>query len=197
MTFEEKIKMYKNKKAFIKKISKAFEASPGASTVTSIEYEVYSRKVTINNEERDHYVEYVIVNFFGGGKSAKFVSGNSCTANFRALGSMLDGGYYDENHDYETLSDRGFTIVDLDAVESKLDSLLRKPMLHISAVRDCFNHCRTKQDVERVIDMIPSVFGTFEVEYDDEDESVFIITNEYCEAGDIFVTEAEYYFWDK
>ena len=113
MTYEEKIEMYKGKKAFINNISKAFEATPRVSAVTSIEYEVYHRKVTINNEERDHYVEYLIVHFFGGGKSAKFVSGNSCTANFRALGPMLDGGYYDETREYDTLDDNGFALIKL------------------------------------------------------------------------------------
>lgn len=113
MTYEEKIEMYKGKKAFIDNISKAFEATPRVSTVVSIEYEVYTRKVTINKKECDHYVEYLVVHFFGGSKSAKFVSGNSCTANFRALGSMLDGGYYDENREYETLDDKGFALIDL------------------------------------------------------------------------------------
>lgn len=180
MTVAEKIEMYKGKKAFIQNISKAFEITPRVSAVTSIEYEVYHRKVTINGEERDRYIEYVIVNFFGGGKSVKSVSGNSCTANFRALGSMLDGGYYDENRDYETLADRGFTMVDLGTTESKLDTLLRKPMTHISDVRACFNCCKNSEDVERVIEMIPMVFGSFEADFKDSEETdTFVIFNEW------------------
>lgn len=194
MTVAEKIEMYKGKKAFIQNISKAFEATPRVSAVTSIEYEVYHRKVTINGEERDHFVEYVIVNFFGGGKSAKFVSGNSCTANFRALGSMLDGGYYDENRDYETLADRGFTMVDLGTTESKLDTLLRKPMTHISDVRACFNYCTNGKDVVRVIKSIPAMFGTFTVDFNDDGET-FVITNDYEENGDPQCEEAEYEFY--
>lgn len=119
MSYEEKIEMYRGKKVFIENISKAFSETPRVSSVTSIDYEVYRRKVTINGEERDHYVEYVIVNFFGGGRSAKFVSGNSCTANFRVLGTLVEGGYYDENRDYDALADKGFTLVPLDEPAQK------------------------------------------------------------------------------
>lgn len=193
MTTAEKIEMYKGKKAFIENISKAFEAIPRVSTVTSIKYEVYYRKININGEERDYYVECVIVNFLGGGRSARFVSGNSCTANFRALGSMLDGGYYDENRDYETLTDRGFTIVDLGTAESNLDTLLRKPMEHIHNIHECFNYCKDRNDIKRVIKMIPNYFGSFEVEYS-EDNKTFTIINYYEENGIDKCEETEHEF---
>lgn len=113
MTYEEKIEMYKGKKAFIENISKAFSETPRVSSVTSIDYEVYTKKVTLNGETFDHFAEYVIVRFFSGGKSVRYVSGNSCIANFRVLGTLVEGGYYDENRDYDALADKGFTLVTL------------------------------------------------------------------------------------
>lgn len=192
MTMEEKIKMYRGKKAFIDGLSKVFEAKPHVCSVESVDLEVYTRKVTINNEERDHFVEYLVVHFIGGGKSVRFVSGNSCTANFRILGTMIDGGYYDENMEYDSLSEKGFTKVNLDG--SKLDKLLSKPMAHISDVRECFNYCKDRNDVEKVIKMIPNCFGSFEVEYD-EDEETFTIINYYEENGVDECEEAEYEFY--
>lgn len=111
MTIAEKIEMYKNKKAFITAISKAFETEPSASTVYSVNYEVYSKKI---NEDITYFEEYVIVYFCGGGFATKRVSGNSSTANFRAIGALIDGGYYDEVRDYETLVERGFELVSLE-----------------------------------------------------------------------------------
>lgn len=114
MTITEKLEMYKSKKAFIKKISKAFEEAPKASSVTSVDYEVYEKEI---DKETTYFVEYLIVNFSGGGKSVRLVNGNSHTANFRELGKLIDGGYYDEILDYESLEERGFTFVALDREE--------------------------------------------------------------------------------
>ena len=111
MTIAEKIEMYKGKKAFVKNVSKAFEVTPRVSSVTSVDYEVYEKKI---NEATTYFAEYIIVNFSGGGKSVRLVNGNSCTANFREIGKLLDGGYYEENRQYETLEDDGFTFVSLD-----------------------------------------------------------------------------------
>ena len=110
MTTVEKLAMYKEKRAFIKSLNKAFEMRPAGSTVESIDYEVYSIEL---QDGVIHYKEFVIVNFYGGGKSVKTVNGNSNTANFRALGTMLDGGYYDEMYSYETLTDIGYELVEL------------------------------------------------------------------------------------
>ena len=183
MTMEEELKMFKGKKVFIDNISKAFEVNPKISSVNSIEYEVYHKDIIVNDEHRDYFEEYVVVNFFGGGKSVKLVSGNSCTANFRALGSMLDGGYYKEMEDYETLKDRGFSLVQLSA-NMKLDKLLSKPMKHIRDIEACFDYCRNSSDVERVIRMIPSAFGTFEADYDEDDQDEFYICNTYYDETD-------------
>ena len=194
MTIAEKLEMYANKKAFIDNVSKAFAKNLSKSSVTSLEYEVYHRKVTINGEERDHYVEYVVVNFIGGGKCVRFVSGNSNTANFRVIGEMLDGGYYDEIPAYNGLKDKGFEYVILKPYTDRLGELLSKPMTHISDVRACFNYCKTCKDVVKVIDSIPAVFGAFNVKFNDDGET-FLITNGYEENGDYLTEEAEYEFF--
>lgn len=194
MTTAEKLAMYANKKAFIETISKAFEKNLSKSSVTSIEYEVYHRKVTINGEERDHYVEYVVVNYIGGGKCVRFVSGNSNTANFRVIGSLLEGGYYDEVQDYNSLKEKGFTYVILAPATDRLSELLSKPMTHICDVRTCFSYCKSSKDVKKVINSIPAVFGTFEAEFNDDGET-FVITNNYEENGDPQCEEAEYEFY--
>lgn len=113
MTMEEKIQMYKGKKAFINNISKVFEAGNTNSTVVSINYEVYHKEVVRDENTYQSYREFVIVNYFGGGKSVKTVSGNSNTANFRVIGTMLDSGYYDEIPDYNSLMECGYKPVDL------------------------------------------------------------------------------------
>ena len=190
MTITEKIEMYKGKKAFIKNVSKAFEATPRISSVTSIDYEVYRKEV---NEDTTYFAEYIIVSFFGGSKSVRLVNGNSCTANFREIGKLLDGGYYEENIQYATLEDNGFTFVSISG-EDKLKELLSKPMEHIRDVRECFNYCKDRNDVEKVIKMIPNCFGSFEVEYGD-DEETFTIVNYYEENGVDECEEAEYEFY--
>jgi hypothetical protein len=158
--------------------------------VTSIDYEVYKKEI---NEDTTYFAEYIIVNFFGGNKSVRLVNGNSCTANFREIGKLLDGGYYEEVRDYETLDDRGFTFVSISG-EDKLKELLSKPMEHIRDVRECFNYCKDGNDVEKVIRMIPNCFGSFEVEYG-EDEETFTIINYYEENGIDECEEAEYEFY--
>lgn len=109
MTTAEKIEMYKNKKEFIERISKVFE-QPSGTGVESVNYEVY----LIEKLGIEHFYEYVIVNFEGGAKSVRNVNGNSNSANFRVIGSLLDGGYYEENFTYESLSEKGFELVVLD-----------------------------------------------------------------------------------
>lgn len=195
MSMEEKIKMFKSKKAFIEDLNRAFENKQVNSSVESIDYEVYYKEVPVEDGVRDHFVEYVIVNFIGGGKSFKNVSGNSNTANFRVIGPMLDGGYYDEVMDYTVLPKRGYKLVKL-SENTFLDKLLARPMTHISDVRACFNYCQDGNDVERVIKMIPSVFGNFEVHFN-EDGSTFIVVNSYEENGDYQTEEAEYEFWEE
>jgi hypothetical protein len=135
-----------------------------------------------------------VVKFIGGGKCVRFVSGNSNTANFRVIGEMLDGGYYDEIPTYNGLKDKGFKYVILKPYTDRLGELLSKPMTHISDVRACFNYCKTGKDVVKVINAIPAVFGSFSVEFN-EDGETFLITNSYEEDGDCLTDEVEYEFY--
>lgn len=183
MTKTEKLEMYRNKQAFIKDLSKAFENLGSKSNVISIDYEVYMKEVDFENT---YYKEYVIINFYGGGKSVKTVSGNSNFANFEVIGRLIDGGYYDEIFSYESLKGSGYQLLNLDNTET-LDYLLSQPLTHISNVYNCFAHCRTTEDVEKVIDRIPSMFGTFTAYHKDGSES-FTVDNDYEEDG-VFQSE--------
>jgi hypothetical protein len=195
MTTTEKIEMYKGKKVFIKNLSKAFEAKPAGSSIDQIDYEVYHKEVTRDDITYQHYVEFVVVKFFGGGKSVKVVSGNSNTANFAVIGPMLNGGYYDENPYYDSMLDNGYTLVSLSG-EDKLKEALSKPMEHIRDVRRCFEYCSNGADVEKVIKMIPNCFGSFTVE-DGEDEETFTIIKYYEENGVDECEEVEYEFYEE
>lgn len=79
-------------------------------------------------------------------------------------------------------------------MNARLTALLDKPMKHISDVRRCFNFCRTEDDVEEVLGMIPRKFGDFEVEYP-VDGDTFIVTNTFFENGDWYDDQAEYGFY--
>lgn len=108
MTTEQKIEMFKKKKAFIDNISRAFELNE--STVTAIEYEVYSK---YNPEyATTYYAEFVVVSFTGGAISVAIANGNSDSANFRAIGKLIDGGYYDDINYYNAVKDTS-TVVTL------------------------------------------------------------------------------------
>ncbi len=114
MTMEEKIKMYKEKKAFINGVNAAFQVGPKNHSVESVKYEVYSKQ--INNEyvtNHTYYREFLVVTFAGGAISVRTVTGNSSTANFREVGKLIDGGYYSEVEDYRTLESNGFKKVEL------------------------------------------------------------------------------------
>jgi hypothetical protein len=113
MTKQEKIAMYNEKRAFVKNISKVFETKPAGSSVESLDYEVYEKEIARDENIYREIVEFVIVHFFGGGKSVKVVTGNSNTANFRVLGTMLNGGYYDENLRYDSMIENGYELVEL------------------------------------------------------------------------------------
>jgi hypothetical protein len=188
MTITEKLEMFKEKRNFIKNISKAFEVGPKGSSVQSVDYEVYRK----DTPDIIYFVEYVIVTFFGGGYSVKCVNGNSNTANFRAVGSILDGGYYNEVFDYDKLTSIGYEKVIFEETKKPLDEYLEEPMKHITDVARCFDYCTNGKDVVRVIKMIPSCFGSFTVEFNDDGES-FRIINYFEEDG---VMQSEEYDFD-
>jgi hypothetical protein len=110
MTIEEKIKMYKGKKAFVDNVSKAFQAASTKTGVLAVDYEVYCKEIS---PDFTHFAEYLVVTFVGGGKSVRNANGNSCNANFCEIGKLINGGYYDEVRDYEALINNGFTKVEV------------------------------------------------------------------------------------
>lgn len=105
MTQEEKLKELKGKRDFVAKINDAFAIRPAGSSVASVEYEVYHKKI---NDVMDYYQEYLVVTFSGGAISVRVANGNSNTANFREIGKLIDGGYYSEVRDYNELEESGF-----------------------------------------------------------------------------------------
>lgn len=58
------------------------------TTVSKIDYDVFAVD--------DRLYEAVVVQYIGGGKAVANCAGNSMSAIFRAIGKLLDGGYYDE-----------------------------------------------------------------------------------------------------
>jgi len=109
MTMEEKLEMYKEKKAFIDGLNNVFETRPKGSSVVNINYEVYTKEIARDENIYRSIIEFVVLTFTGGGKSAKVVSGNSNTANFRVIGTMLDGGHYEENMYYKSVLESDYT----------------------------------------------------------------------------------------
>ena len=191
MTFEEKLEMFKEKRTFVKNISKAFERGVKGSTVDSVDYVVFKKDLP---NGACSYAEYVVVTFRGGAQSAKTVSGNSNTANLRAIASIVDGGYYEEMQTFNSLmeeskSGAGYILMNLNAEEEDtLGRVLRETNIkHISDIRKCFNYCKTPDDLDRVLDAIPGGFGPIMVDFD-EAAGTFSVS-----IGD---TEEDYYFND-
>ena len=105
MTMEEKIQMYKDKQKFVEALSKVFQTTKHSSTVEGISYEIYHKSFSDQTSETR---EYVVVSYFGGAKAPRTVSGYSCTAVYRIIGDLLNGGYYDEVREYEALTESGY-----------------------------------------------------------------------------------------
>lgn len=102
LTVEERMHMYRGKKLFIDHISKVFEDEYLQSNVARVDYEVYSKVI---DPETTYYTEFVVVAFTGGSKSVRVISGNSNNANFREIGKLIDGGYYDELEFYKRVKE--------------------------------------------------------------------------------------------
>ena len=111
MTVEERLKMYREKKQFIYNIAAAFVKCPKGHSVRDITYEVWHKE----SEQFGHiFVEWIIVHYDGGAISPRRVEGNSNTANFRAIGEMLDSSYYEDLYLYkESQVALGYRKVDL------------------------------------------------------------------------------------
>jgi hypothetical protein len=110
MTLEEKLNMYREKKQFIENLGYAFQVRPGCASVEGVDYEVYTKQFSDRLSETR---EWVIVHYVGGGKAMKIVSGNSNAANFVVIGSMLQGGCYEQVRMYEEQVEQGYKKVDL------------------------------------------------------------------------------------
>lgn len=111
MTIDEKLKMYREKKAFIAGIDKVFTQNSKGHSIAEISYEVWYKG---HDEGWHEFLEWIIVTYDGGAKSYLRVTANSNAANFRAIGEVLDHGYY---LDVETYRERqvelGFKKVNL------------------------------------------------------------------------------------
>jgi hypothetical protein len=111
MTNEERMEMYREKNGFISLVRNVFTSMPHGHTVSDITYEVWR-----NTTDRGTItVEWVIVHYNGGAKCPVRVTGNSNTANFRVIGTLLDGGYYQEEiyYDNQFVPDSGWEKLDL------------------------------------------------------------------------------------
>ena len=110
MTTQEKLNMYLEKKRFIENLNEVFQMEPGCPSVVGVHYEVYTKDY---GDDRIDTREWVIVHFYGGGKSVKIVTGNSNIANFKVIGGLLTGGYYSEVYTYQKQVEDGYTKVEL------------------------------------------------------------------------------------
>ena len=106
MTMEEKLAMYAEKMKFIENLNTAFQQKPRCGSVDSVAYEVYLKDY---GQGRIDIREWIILNFLGGGQSFKIVTGNSNVANFAAISSMLNGGFYEQVQCYHEQTKSGYT----------------------------------------------------------------------------------------
>ncbi len=74
--------------------------------------------------------------------------------------------------------------------EPTLEELLKLPLKHIQDVKKCFEACKSKSDIAKVIKAAPAMFGTFWVEYS---ESYFIIVNRFFDDNIKDYYEEEYW----
>lgn len=110
MTIAEKIEMYKRKKQFVDDISNVLGTRAHRMGIMYVDYEVYRK----TDDNRDYFVEFVVVVYDGGAEAVRCVNGNSNLANYTEIGKLLDGGYYDEIPRYKALTEEGFTKIRLE-----------------------------------------------------------------------------------
>ena len=114
MTIEEKLKMYREKRQFIYELTMTFVKVPKGHSVADVIYEVFFKE----EENHTEITEWITVVYFGGGKAHRVVSGNSNSANFQVVASMIEGGCYGHSYIYVLLADHGFKKMDLNAMYS-------------------------------------------------------------------------------
>ena len=114
MTIEEKLKMFRQKRQFIYEVSTTFIKVPYGHTVDGVIYEVFFRE----DEYCADLAEWITVQYRGGAEAHRLVSGNSNSANFREVASMIEGGCYEQNLTYTMLAERGWKKLNLNAMWS-------------------------------------------------------------------------------
>ena len=98
MTTEELLQVYRDKKAFVDGIASVFKNNTKGHSVKDIVYEVWHKR---HEQFGDAFAEWIIVYFDSGAKSPCHVDCNSNTANFRAIGNIVDGGYFGDIYRYD------------------------------------------------------------------------------------------------
>ena len=109
MTIEEKLKMYREKRQFIYEVSRAFVKVPGGHSVEEVRYEVFFKET----ESGPEVIEWLTVQYNGGGRAHRRVTCNSNSANFREVANMVEGGCYGENPIYWALDKMGWKKLDI------------------------------------------------------------------------------------
>jgi hypothetical protein len=104
MTFEERIKMYSEKKVFIDALDAVFKTKPAGSLIEKISYEVYQKEIG----DMTIFKEWLILYFEGGAMIPTQATGNSNIANFIAISAYLNGGHYEEVQMYKSLLEMGW-----------------------------------------------------------------------------------------
>ena len=114
MTIAEKLKMYREKRQFIYEVSRVFTTVRGGHSVEDVRYEVFFK----DTEYGPEIIEWLTVQYNGGGRAHRRVCGNSNSANFQEVADMVDGGCYGENPIYWAMDKMGWKKLDLNAMSS-------------------------------------------------------------------------------
>ncbi len=114
MTIEEKLRMYREKRQFAYELGMTFVKVPKGHAITDIYYEVFFKEA----EDYTDVTEWLTIEYVGGGKAHRCVSGNSNAANFEVVATVIYGGHYDQNLTYANLADRGYKKLDLNKMVS-------------------------------------------------------------------------------
>jgi hypothetical protein len=109
MTLGQKIDMWSEKKRFIEALDGVFQTKPAGSEIEKIDYEVYQKEIG----GIIRYEEWLILYFRGGAMLATQTTGSSNIANLRTIAAYLSGGYYEEVQTYRSLTEFGWTLVQL------------------------------------------------------------------------------------
>lgn len=78
----------KRKVEFVKELNKTIPQY--VRNVESIRYDVFK------NTNQSWYFEFLVINYVGGGKTARICTGDSFTAIFSEISKYLNQGYYSE-----------------------------------------------------------------------------------------------------